>query len=208
MEAEAIARALANQAFAGSLSPLCLNLVLVGRNPEKLASVSHEIREKCHCQGHGGIEVKSVVVDFSRDKIDEGIKAIEEEIRSLDLGVVVNNVGVCYPLYMHEFGEEQLQELIRVNVEAATRVTHLVLPHMMKRKKKKKGAIKRKHKSLMKVKCQQNRADDLEHSALRLQANLGVGIGLGRRARPVKTGPDRPVRPKKWDRARLGNIIQ
>ncbi|XP_031477499.1 very-long-chain 3-oxoacyl-CoA reductase 1-like [Nymphaea colorata] len=125
------------KALAFSLGKKGLNLVLVGRNPEKLASVSHEIRESDE-----KIEVKSVVVDFSRDKIDEGIKAIEEEIQDLDLGVVVNNVGVCYAMYMHEVGEEQLQEFIRVNVEAATRVTHMVLPHMMKRKKKKKkGAI-------------------------------------------------------------------
>ncbi|KAF3785075.1 Testosterone 17-beta-dehydrogenase 3 [Nymphaea thermarum] len=124
------------KALAFSLGKKGLNLVLVGRNPEKLGSVSHEIRESDE-----KIEVKSVVVDFSRDEIDEGIKVIEEEIQDLDLGLVVNNVGVCYPMYMHEVGEQQLQEVIRVNVGAVTRVTHMVLPHMMKRKKKKKGAI-------------------------------------------------------------------
>ncbi|KAL8155610.1 hypothetical protein AgCh_000848 [Apium graveolens] len=63
---------------------------IVGRNPDKLNDVSTAIRAK-----FGGIEIKTVVVDFSGDLV-EGVKRIEEVIEGLEVGVLINNVGVSY----------------------------------------------------------------------------------------------------------------
>ncbi|GMH01535.1 hypothetical protein Nepgr_003374 [Nepenthes gracilis] len=120
--------------FAFQLARVGLNLVLVARNPDKVRDVSDSIRAK-----YRNTQIKTVVVDFSGD-LSEGIKRIHEAIEGLDVGVLINNVGVSYPYarYFHEVDEVLLKNLIRVNVEGTTKVTHAVLPAMIKRKK---GAI-------------------------------------------------------------------
>ncbi|GAB4829301.1 Very-long-chain 3-oxoacyl-CoA reductase 1 [Ancistrocladus abbreviatus] len=120
--------------FAFQLARVGLNLILVGRNAEKLRDVEDSIRSK-----YGKTQIKTVVVDFSGD-LSEGIKRIQEAIEGLDVGILINNVGVSYPYarFFHEVDEELLKNLIKVNVEGTTKVTQAVLPSMIKRKK---GAI-------------------------------------------------------------------
>nr|GMD53266.1 very-long-chain 3-oxoacyl-CoA reductase 1-like [Ipomoea batatas]GMD54736.1 very-long-chain 3-oxoacyl-CoA reductase 1-like [Ipomoea batatas]GMD58065.1 very-long-chain 3-oxoacyl-CoA reductase 1-like [Ipomoea batatas] len=120
--------------FAFQLARKGLNLVLVGRNPEKLKDVSDSIKGK-----YGKIEIKSVVVDFSGD-LDDGVRRIREAIEGIDVGVLINNVGVSYPYarFFHEVDDKLLADLIKVNVEGTTKVTQAVLPGMIQRKK---GAI-------------------------------------------------------------------
>ncbi|KAF7839858.1 very-long-chain 3-oxoacyl-CoA reductase 1-like [Senna tora] len=120
--------------FAFELARKGLNLVLVGRNPEKLRDVSDEIVAK-----FGKTQIKNVVVDFSGD-LSEGMERIREAIEGLEVGVLINNVGISYPYarFFHEVDEELLGDLIKVNVEGTSRVTKMVLPGMIGRKK---GAI-------------------------------------------------------------------
>ncbi|XP_074295812.1 very-long-chain 3-oxoacyl-CoA reductase 1-like [Silene latifolia] len=120
--------------FAFHLAKKGLNLVLVGRNPDKLNDVCASIKTK-----YGNVEIKTVVVDFSGD-LDHGVLKIREAIEGLDVGVLINNVGISYlyARYFHEVDQELLQSLIKVNVEGTSKVTHAVLPNMIKRKK---GAI-------------------------------------------------------------------
>ncbi|XP_028772235.1 very-long-chain 3-oxoacyl-CoA reductase 1 [Neltuma alba] len=122
------------KSFAFQLARKGLNLVLVGRNPDKLKGVSDSILAK-----FGKIQIKTVVVDFSGD-LSEGIIRIREAIEGLDVGVLINNVGISYPYarFFHEVDDELLKNLIKVNVEGTTKVTQTVLPGMLKRKK---GAI-------------------------------------------------------------------
>lgn len=122
------------KSFAFELARKGLNLILVGRNPDKLKDVSDSVIAK-----FGKTEVKTVVVDFTGD-LDEGVDRIREAIEGLDIGVLVNNVGISYPYarFFHELDEELLKNLIKVNVVGTTKVTHAVLPGMLKRKK---GAI-------------------------------------------------------------------
>ncbi|XP_051121009.1 very-long-chain 3-oxoacyl-CoA reductase 1 [Andrographis paniculata] len=122
------------KAFAFQLAKKGLNLVLVGRNPDKLKEVSDSIKSKS-----GSVQIKNVVVDFSGD-LDEGVSRIKEAIEGLDVGLLINNVGVSYPYarFLHEVDEKLLNDLIKVNVVGTTQVTRAVLPGMLKRKK---GAI-------------------------------------------------------------------
>lgn len=122
------------KAFAFELAKKGLNLVLVGRNPEKLSNVASEIRLKCV-----GIEIKEVVFDFCGD-LSYGISMIKEVIEGLDVGILINNAGVSYPYarFFHEVDDELLTSLIKVNVEGTTKVTQVVLPGMVTRKK---GAV-------------------------------------------------------------------
>lgn len=122
------------KSFAFELAKKGLNLVLVGRNPDKLQEVMDGIQGK-----YPKTQIKNVVVDFSGD-INEGCEKIKEAIEGLDIGVLINNVGISYPYarFFHEVDDELLKNLVKINVEGTTKVTQAVLPNMLKRKK---GAI-------------------------------------------------------------------
>ncbi|KAL5717858.1 hypothetical protein ACHQM5_010816 [Ranunculus cassubicifolius] len=123
------------KAFAFELAQKGLNLILVGRNPDKLEKVSSEIHAICP-----SVFIKTVVVDFSKDDISMGIRAIENVVEKVDLGLLVNNVGVTYPkaTYFHEVHEQVWMNLLRVNIRGTTMVTKAVISHMLKRRR---GAI-------------------------------------------------------------------
>ncbi|XP_042495942.1 very-long-chain 3-oxoacyl-CoA reductase 1-like [Macadamia integrifolia] len=122
------------KSLAFELAGKYLNLVLVGRNLEKLNDVSDAIKAR-----YGGTQIRNVVVDLAGD-LSEGIERIGEAIEGLDVGVLVNCAGVSYPYarFFHEVDEEMLKDVIQVNVEAINRVTNAVLPGMLGRKR---GAI-------------------------------------------------------------------
>ncbi|XP_048427564.1 very-long-chain 3-oxoacyl-CoA reductase 1-like [Pyrus x bretschneideri] len=124
------------RALAFEMASKGLNLVLLDRNTSKLEATSNELREK-----YGGqIDVKNIVMDLSKFSGEEIADAIEEEIKGLDVGILVNNAGVAYRFgkFLHEVDDLEVMESIKVNMEAATWITKALLPGMLK---KKKGAI-------------------------------------------------------------------
>ncbi|KAG6517224.1 very-long-chain 3-oxoacyl-CoA reductase 1-like [Zingiber officinale] len=122
------------KAFAFQLAREGLNVLLVGRSPEKLRDVSDAVRA-----ASPDVRVDTVVVDLAGE-LHDGLARLRKAVRGLDVGILVNNAGVSYPYarFFHEVDEELLRDLIKVNVEGLTQITQAVLPGMLERKK---GAI-------------------------------------------------------------------
>ncbi|KAE9610341.1 hypothetical protein Lal_00006567 [Lupinus albus] len=122
------------KAFAYQLAQRGLNLVLISRSCQKLETVAGEIKGK-----HPHTKIKFIEIDFSGD-ISVGLRRIVEVIQDLDLGIVINNVGITYPkaMFFHEVEEKVWMDIVKVNIEGTTRVTKAVLPIMIQRKR---GAI-------------------------------------------------------------------
>ncbi len=73
------------------------------------------------------------VADFSQGA---GVYAgLAEKLKSLEVGVLVNNVGVGYdhPAFFDEVPEKTLWDLVYVNMASATMITHAVIPGMVAR---------------------------------------------------------------------------
>jgi len=111
-----------------------MNIVLVSRNLEKLNVVAKEIEEKFD------VKTKVVDIDFSKDKNSQ--PRLEAETADLDVGILVNNVGVSYqyPEYFLaiEDGPAQCRSIVDCNIISTMDVTRAILPGMVSRKK---GAI-------------------------------------------------------------------
>ncbi|XP_042054032.1 very-long-chain 3-oxoacyl-CoA reductase-like protein At1g24470 [Salvia splendens] len=118
------------KAFAFKLAAKGLNLVLVSRNSAKLKTVSAEIQAR-----FPDSKIKLFELDFSRDDVVSRVGEMKEAIDGLDIGVLINNVGVTYPraMYFHEVEEKVWMNLVRVNVEATTHVTKAVVAGMLRR---------------------------------------------------------------------------
>ncbi|KAJ1283155.1 hypothetical protein BS78_03G107300 [Paspalum vaginatum] len=109
-----------------------LHLVLVGRNPEKLARVEKEVAAAAP-----SCKVRSVAFDLAvtGDGARRGVARVAAAVEGRDVGVLVNNAGTTYPCaaYFHEVESPVWEAVVRVNVEAATRITRAVLPVMAAR---------------------------------------------------------------------------
>lgn len=122
------------KAFACQLARKGLDLIIVSRNYDKLRTVSKEIQADFPYT-----QIKIIPLDFSGN-ISAGVRLIEDEIKGLDVGILINNVGITYPsaMYFHEVDEKVWMNIVKVNLEGTTMVTKAVLPGMIQRKR---GAI-------------------------------------------------------------------
>ncbi|XP_021746686.1 very-long-chain 3-oxoacyl-CoA reductase 1-like [Chenopodium quinoa] len=111
-----------------------LDLILIGRNPQKLQTTSNEIWAKFKTK------IKIILIDFEKTSGEEIKKKIKEEIEGLEVGILVNNVGSSTngARFYHEIGLEGMGSLVNVNIGSVNWVTSAVLPGMLQRRK---GAI-------------------------------------------------------------------
>lgn len=122
------------KAYAFALAKKGMSVMLISRTESKLKDVKKEIEEK-----YAGIEVDYAVCDYS--KFDESAQGkVAEAIKDMEIGVLVNNVGVSYryPMFFHELTDSEVQDLMTMNIDSTVWMTRMVLPGMIDRKK---GAI-------------------------------------------------------------------
>lgn len=120
------------KAYALELARRGVNIVLISRTQQKLDEVAAEIESKFR------VKTKTIAADFSKGQ--PVFDVIEEELRDIPVGILVNNVGrqYTYPMYLGEVPQQELWDILNINIGATTMMTRLVLPQMQKRKR---GAI-------------------------------------------------------------------
>lgn len=111
-----------------------MNVLLISRSRQKLDDCAASIKKK-----YPETELSTLVVDFTffNEKLRQ---EVADAIKDLDVGVLVNNVGISYPYtkYFHELDTDVIQQLLTLNVWSTTFMTKIVLPGMLARKR---GAI-------------------------------------------------------------------
>ncbi|XP_045119330.1 very-long-chain 3-oxoacyl-CoA reductase-like [Portunus trituberculatus] len=116
------------KAYVFELARQGFKVVLVSRTPYKLQNVAAEVSTKYKA------ETKIIDVDFTQTNIYE---RLERELAGLDIGVLVNNVGMSYefPEYFLEVDgcAKMCENLINCNIRSLTEMTRIVLPGMVER---------------------------------------------------------------------------
>ncbi|XP_008297217.1 hydroxysteroid (20-beta) dehydrogenase 2 [Stegastes partitus] len=118
------------KAYACELAQRGLDVILVSRSEDKLRTVAKEIENEY------GRKTRTIQVDFT-----EGHRiypVIAKELEGLEIGILVNNVGMIYTENFACFmeppdAEEKTNQLINCNVLSVPQMTRLVLPEMIKR---------------------------------------------------------------------------
>lgn len=93
-----------------------LNVVLISRSQDKLDECAAELSAK-----YPKVAVKVLAVDYSDFSAPIRAKVVAF-LEGLDVGVLVNNVGISYPYtkFFHELDDERVAQLISLNVESTT----------------------------------------------------------------------------------------
>lgn len=118
------------KAYAFAFAKKGMSIVLISRTESKLQAVAKEISDK-----YSDVEVKYVVCDYSN--FDEAArKKVSGAISGLEVGVLVNNVGVSYtyPKFFHELADQDVANLMEMNVNSTTWMTKMVIGGMAERK--------------------------------------------------------------------------
>ncbi|XP_065197236.1 very-long-chain 3-oxoacyl-CoA reductase-like [Sycon ciliatum] len=121
------------KAYAEEFARCGLNVFLISRTQSKLDQCAAELAEKFPDR-----EFRTLALDFSGGA--EVYGPLQTVLPELDVGVLVNNVGMGYdyPMPYHEVSEDLAARMVNVNVLSMAMMTRIVLPGMVERHR---GAI-------------------------------------------------------------------
>ncbi|KAA0717257.1 Very-long-chain 3-oxoacyl-CoA reductase [Triplophysa tibetana] len=116
----------------GKLAKRGLDLVLISRSEEKLHRVAKDIESQFRRQ------TRVIQADFT-----EGhsiYSAITQQLEGLEIGILVNNVGMNYTGILANFldvpdPEQRITQVINCNILSVTQMSRLILPGMVERGK-------------------------------------------------------------------------
>ncbi|KAM6230517.1 17-beta-hydroxysteroid dehydrogenase type 3 [Porphyrio hochstetteri] len=116
------------KAYSFELAKRGLNVVMISRTLEKLQKVAFEVEQAT------GQKVKVIQADFTKNSVYENI---ENSLKGLDIGVLVNNVGMLHnPLPCRFLNGPDIDEnLINCNIMSVTKMTKIILKQMEARQK-------------------------------------------------------------------------
>lgn len=107
------------------------NLVLVSRTEAKLQTLASELEEK-----YPGVKTKILAMDFAKN--DDGDYArLKALVDGLDVAILINNVGMSHsiPVPFIQTAKEEMSDIISINCVATLRVTQIIAPRMVQRKR-------------------------------------------------------------------------
>lgn len=127
------------KAFAEEMARKGMNILLVSRTQSKLDEAQQELREK-----YPSVSFDVLAIDFGAfaagTRSDPTVEVARKKLEHLEVGVLVNNVGISYeyPEMWINLDDARVQQLVELNINSMNWMTRLVLPGMVDRKK---GAV-------------------------------------------------------------------
>lgn len=119
--------------FAKQLHFHGVNLILIGRNPEKLKQTSESLK---NTNGKSSAQIKTITLDLSADgHIPQWIDALQE-LSQYDTTLLINCAGMSYdhPEAFHIEPVKRHEGILAVNTHAVVKLTHAILPGMVQRR--------------------------------------------------------------------------
>ncbi|KAI1911680.1 hypothetical protein LOZ39_005934 [Ophidiomyces ophidiicola] len=117
--------------FALQIARKGFNVILVSRSESKLSAVASEITS-----ANPTVLTKTISMDFSKND-DEDYEKLKDAIKDLDISILVNNVGLSHSIPVHfvQTPEKEMKDIISINCTGTLRVTQIVAPGMIQRKR-------------------------------------------------------------------------
>ena len=109
------------------------NILLVSRTTSKLEAVAQEIHSHPRSSS---VQTKVFSLDLNTAAPDD-YNDLKSVIRDLDISILINSAGRSHdmPVPFHLVNESETQQIININITGTLRVTSLVIPGMIDRKR-------------------------------------------------------------------------
>jgi 17beta-estradiol 17-dehydrogenase / very-long-chain 3-oxoacyl-CoA reductase len=116
--------------YALQLAAKGYNLFLVSRTQSKLDALASEIQAK------HGVQVQTFAMDFAANR-ESDYANLKPIIDGLDITILINNVGQSHsiPVPFALTPEAEMKDIVTINCLGTLRITHLVLPGLLSRRK-------------------------------------------------------------------------
>lgn len=119
------------RAYALELAKRGLNVVIMSRTKETLEQAARTISDTT------GRKVKVIVTDFAKENV---FGDVEDQLRELDIGILVNNVGILPNLIPSRFLDsadldQDITRVVNCNVRTVVKMCKMILPGMENRGK-------------------------------------------------------------------------
>ncbi|THW54089.1 NAD(P)-binding protein [Aureobasidium pullulans] len=117
--------------YALQLAAKGFNIVLVSRTKSKLETLASEIQSK-----YSSVQTKTLAMDFSQNK-DSDFASLKALVSDLEVSILINNVGLSHemPVPFVQTPEKELKDIITINCMGTLRVTQIVAPGMVQRRR-------------------------------------------------------------------------
>jgi len=117
--------------FCRQLALKNFNIILLARNQKKLEEAAADIKKV-----NPKIDVRIVAADLSKSYQDGFFDEIYNQVKDLDISILINNAGVdCYDKFL-DLDAEQLKNMIYINCLPPVLLTKKLLPKIQARPKK------------------------------------------------------------------------
>ncbi|GAP84741.1 putative 3-ketoacyl- reductase [Rosellinia necatrix] len=118
--------------FATQLAAKGFHLLLVSRTQSKLETFREELRTR-----YQNLQIDILAMDFAAVNNDADYAELAERVNSLDVGILVNNVGQSHsiPVPFTLTDEAEMENIININCRGTLKVTRIVAPGMQKRRR-------------------------------------------------------------------------
>jgi len=117
--------------LAEELSRRGFNLLLISRSQDKLEALDKNLRS-----ANPNCKNKVLAIDCNNASA-ENMNKINQAMQGEDIGMLINNVGITTdmpcPLELHT--DREMETIIGLNCLFSTKMTHLSIPHLKKRKR-------------------------------------------------------------------------
>ena len=119
--------------FSIQLAQKGFNLILVSRTLTKLQTLAQEIETK---YAGSAVQTRLLAMDFAANN-DDDYARLKSLVAGLDVAVLVNNVGKSHdiPVPFTHTAEQELKDIITINCVGTLRVTQIVAPGMVERRR-------------------------------------------------------------------------
>lgn len=117
--------------FARELAARGFNLILIARNAEKLTAVENEIKSRTP-----STVVLKIAADFQDCGSMQFFEKIYDEVKALDISILINNVGLDHPEGFLDTDENKLMNLVKVNCIPTVFLCRKIMPKMRMRPKR------------------------------------------------------------------------
>jgi len=102
------------------------DVIITARRQEQLEKISKDLTSKY------GVQVKIVISDLSKP---EGPKNLFNEVKDLDIGLVINNAGAGWFGNLRDQGPEHIEQIIQLNCTSMALLTRFFVEKLRKREK-------------------------------------------------------------------------